>query len=469
MSFCLRPYQQKLADDTIAEMLAGGAPCLVAPTGAGKTVILSEIVRYWRRRGYKVVLAAHRNEIIKQIAASVGKHLKEPVGFYTASRVTQDRDVVVTMIPTLARRKQAAASFAGRVLLLDEAHHCSSKSYQEIIRLMAPIAFAGATATPVTPTGAGLGRHGITKLILGPQPKELMDSGALCKYRLFGAGDAVVDTAGLRTIAGDYNKKDLEERVVQVSGDFLRDLLRFNPDLKPTITVTVSIEHANQIAEEYSRRGVSARVVIGTCSQRERENAFEQFANGSLKVIVTVALIEEGVDIPAATCLQLIRPTKSLRLWKQLIGRVLRPSPQDPSKVALIIDHGNTWKELPLPCESIDWSLEGKTKTPKPRRELNDDNEVVERPPVERALVAKGDRQQLKELSIESLYQQRIQKRVKAVKKNLYLVEAKGFNPAILWPWANNPEGLDDGQLRRIERALGLPYGHCNPPVSVFR
>jgi hypothetical protein len=101
---------------------------------------------------------------------------------------------------------------------------------------------------------------------------------------------------------------------------------------------------------------------------------------------------------------------------------------------------------------------------------LDENKQVVEAPEKpERILVARGDRQQLRELSIESLYEQRIQKRVKAAKKNLYLVEAKNFNPAILWPWANNPEGLDDGQLRRIERALGLPYGHCNPPVSVFR
>lgn len=458
--FELRPYQASLCQETIEHMTAGGAPCLVAPTGSGKTVMLAEIVKHWRERGYKVVLAAHRNEIIKQIAASVREHLSEPVGFYTASRTTEDRDVMVTMMPTLARRKQAIPSFAGRVLLLDEAHHIQAKSYQEIIKTMQPALFAGATATPVTPTGAGLGKYGITRLILGPQPRELMDSGALCSYRLYGAGDAKIDTAGLKITAGDYNKRDLEERVVQVSGDFLRDLRRFNPDMRPTITVTVSIEHAHELARHYNQQGITAEVVIGSTSQRDRESAFERFVAGSLQVIVSVALIDEGLDLPAATCLQLIRPTRSLRLWKQLVGRVLRPSAGKDH--AIIIDHGGCWEHLPLPCEPIAWTLEGKTKTPRPRRELDENNEVVEKPPVERSLVAAGDRSELRELNVEQIYQLRMEKRVKGLKKNLYLVEAKGFNRAILWPWAKNPEGLSDDHKRRVERALGLPYGYCD-------
>jgi superfamily II DNA or RNA helicase len=462
MAFSLRPYQAKMVDETLEHMLEGGAPCITLNTGGGKTVIISEIAKYWLDRGHKIVLLAHRNEIIKQLADSARKHTGERVGYYTASRVTEDEKIMVSMVPTLARRKQAAASFAGRVVILDECHHIQAKSYQEVIRLMQPVAFAGATATPITPTGAGLEKFGITKLILGPQPKELMNAGSLCKYRLFGAGDAVVDTAGLKVTAGDYNKKDLEERVIQVSGDFLRDLLRFNPDLHPTITVTVSIEHANQIAEEYNRRGVSAQVVIGTSSIREREDAFERLADGRLKVIVSVALIEEGLDIPAATCLQLIRPTKSLRLWKQLIGRVLRPSPGNPDKVALIIDHGNTWQSLPLPCEDIDWSLSGKTKPAGKKRMLDENNEVVDKPEAERSTVVQGDRRQLKELSVEDIARERLEKRVKGLKKNLYLVEAKGFNKAILWPWAKNPEGLSDDQRRRIERALNLPYGYID-------
>jgi superfamily II DNA or RNA helicase len=774
--FTLRDYQPPLVCATVEHMNEGGAPCLVSPTGSGKTVMLAEITRLYREWGYQVILAAHRNEIIKQLAASCRKHCNEPVGFYTAKRMTEDRGIMVTMMPTLARRREAVSTFRGRVLLLDECfpagtlvdgrpiedvcvgdcvtawdgrrlqkrkvtglhrnpapplmvrlrttagteitctaghpvwadddwrpaialepgmammqltatpttdafsqllrhvrsagprhqgmqgagteegmgllqqrmllslpsmeqlyydggnqpqarfrqndclqsnetrrsqakgittlerdwpsaahsrrewqagdsggsvdgsiiglgnagycqnwlcsiagsevpdslqnrrwpyepqdcrrdrwplalrdratgarqkensfsavtwlesieilertsdrrshelcpdgfvynleveqdhcyfangvlvhncHHIQAKTYQEIIVAMQPAFFAGASATPITPTGAGLGKFGITKLILGPQPKQLMDDGSLCKYKMFGGDDAVVDTEGVATRGGDYKKEEIEERIVKVQGDFLRDLLHFNPKLHPTITVTISVEHAHRIAEEYKAHGISAEVVIGTTSDRDRDYAFERFTAGDLKVIVSVALIDEGLDLPAATCLQLIRPTRSLRLWKQLIGRVLRTDPSNPDKVALIIDHGNCWRNLPLPHEPIDWTLEGKVKFKKARLHLNVDKEVVEKPEKpERALVAQGDRKEMRELSIEDLYEQRIQKRVKAAKKNLYLVEAKHFNPAILWPFANSPEGLTGEQRRRVERCLGLPYGHCGEVPS---
>jgi superfamily II DNA or RNA helicase len=468
--FDLRDYQRNLSGLTVEHMNEGGAPCLVSPTGSGKTVMLAEVTRLYRQWGYQVILAAHRNEIIKQLAASCRKHCNEPVGFYTAKRMTEDRGIMVTMMPTLARRREAISTFKGRVLLLDECHHIQAKTYQEIIRAMQPAFFAGASATPITPTGAGLGKFGITKLILGPQPKQLMDDGSLCKYKMFGGDDAVVDTEGVTTRGGDFKKEEIEERIVKVQGDFLRDLLHFNPDLHPTITVTISVEHANRIAEEYRAQGISAEVVIGTTSDRDRDYAFERFTAGDLKVIVSVALIDEGLDLPAATCLQLIRPTRSLRLWKQLIGRVLRTDPKNPDKVALIIDHGNCWRNLPLPHEPIDWTLEGKVKIKKTKFHLSAEKEVVEKPDKpERLLLARGDRQELKELSIEDLYEQRIQKRVKAAKKNLYLVEAKNFNPSILWPWAHSPEGLTNDQRRRVERCLGLPFGHCGDAEAMQR
>jgi len=156
--FDLRGYQNSLVRETIAHMNEGGAPCLVSPTGSGKTVMMAEIARLYRSWGYQVVLAAHRNEIIKQLAKSCRSHCNESVGFYTAKRATEDKGIMVTMMPTLARRRDAISTFRGRVLLLDEAHHIQAKTYQEIIRAMQPVFFAGASATPITPTGAGLGK-----------------------------------------------------------------------------------------------------------------------------------------------------------------------------------------------------------------------------------------------------------------------------------------------------------------------
>lgn len=457
--FSLRDYQRELVRLTVEHANKGGAPCLVSPTGSGKTVMLAEIARLYREWGYQVLLAAHRNEIIKQVAASCQEHCREPVGFFTAKRTTEDRGIMVTMMPTLSRRRSAVGAFRGRVLLLDEAHHIQAKTYQEIIRAMEPSFFIGATATPITPTGAGLGKFGVTKLVLGPQPKQLMDEGSLCLYRMFSAG-AIVKTKGIASVGGDYNKKQLEQSILEVDGDFVRDLLRFNPKLEPTIVVTVSIAHAFELAKEYNDRGISAEVVIGDTPESQRESAFARFTAGSLKAIISVALIDEGLDLPAATCLQLIRPTKSLRLWKQLIGRVLRIDKNNPDKVAIIIDHGKCWEHLPAPHAPIDWTLEGKIKPVIPRMMVASDGEVKEAPAEE--TIVRGNGQDLKEIVFADMQEQLNARRRKGFNRNFHLVDKKKYNPSILMAYAADPQGLLDWQKRALERTLGLPYKYCD-------
>jgi superfamily II DNA or RNA helicase len=466
--FQLRDDQSRLSHLTVEHMLEGGAPCLVSPTGSGKTVMLAEIARRFREWGYQVILAAHRNVIIEQIAESCSRHIGEPIGFYSRKCMTEDRGIVVTMIPTLARRMQAVRAYKGRVLLLDECHHISAPTYQKIIKEMSPSFFAGATATPVTPTGAGLGKFGITKLILGPSPRRLMDEGSLCEYDMF-AGDACIDTKGVPIVGGDYNKKVIEQRVIEVEGDFVRDLKAFNPQLQPTITVTVSIAHAHALAEEYRQAGITAEVVYDKTPEKDRDSAFERFRKRQLDVLVSVALVDEGLDLPEAVCLQLVRPTRSLRLWKQLIGRVLRTDRSNPFKRAIIIVHSDCWKFLPTPDLPIDWTLEGKVALPSMNMTVKNNKIVVNTEKPARITVAQGNSRTLKKIDTRSIYEKEIDKRVRAAKKNLYLVEELNFCPSILRPWANNPEGLSVGQRRRIERALGLPAGYCDPkPVISY-
>jgi DNA repair protein RadD len=478
--FDLYDYQADMARRMIEHMNQGGAPCGESPTGSGKTVILAEITRYYRSYGYKVILAAHRKSIIKQIAASCQKHCQEPVGFYAAKCMTEDMGIMVTMMPTLARRRNAISTFRNRVFLLDEGHHLAAKSYQEIIREIQPSFFGITTATPVTPTGAGLGKFGITKLLLGLKPAQLIEEGKLCNYELY-SGDALVDTEGVPTSNGDFNAKKLEERIVEVNGDFVRDLLRFNPDLKPTISVTVSKAHAYKLAEQYNEAGITARVILGDSSDGERDKAFKELSDGRLKVVVSVALIDEGLDIPEAVCLQLIRPTKSLRLWKQLIGRVLRADKNNPNKIAIIIDHGACWKSLPLPDDPINWTLEGKVKFQVKSLSKNESGLIILKPekpanPLSPKLAQgnstelrkiTGKRGKAKEAAMRlTPEEQKATARLNCCRRNLYLVEVKDFPAAILKPWANNPNGLSSSERRRVERALGLPLYYCERNVK---
>ena len=454
MAFTLRPYQQELVGQVDGALLDGATPCLVAPTGSGKTVMLAELCRLALARGERVVVAAHRHEIIGQLIKSLGSHLDTRIGVVTAKHTSPTRDVTVTMMPTLARRPKDIQRLAGFTFMLDEAHHLSSKSYQRILGELAPSRFLGATATPITPTGAGLGKYGISKLILGPQPQWLMDQGSLCKYKLY-AATGEINTEGVTQRGGDYATNELAERVVEINGDVIRDYRQFNPTQAPTIAVTVTIDHAYELRDIYEAAGHSAQVVIGETPQAIRQDAFKRFEEGRLKVIVSVALIDEGLDLPAATCLQLLRPTKSLRLWKQLVGRVLRPSPG--KEHAIIIDHGGTCMELPLPCEPIAWTLEGRIKHKGAPRELDEDREVTSRPekPEENGFV-------LEEVTPAYIIGKRLSDRMAKFRRVRGGIRGGILPLSGLWKYANNPIGLDADSRRWIEQRLGLERNYCD-------
>ena len=381
--------------------------------------------------------------------------LGERIGVLTANYTTPDRRVVVTMVPTLARRKAAIQRLKGRTLIIDEFHHCSAASYKRVIKELEPLHLLGATATPICPDGSGLGKHGVDKLILGPQPQFLMDNGSLAKYKLY-AATGEVDTEGVKVRGGDYAVDQLAERVVEISGSIVRDYRKFNPTGAPTITVAVTVEHAHEVAKLYNAAGYSAEVVIGTTPQDARQSAFKRFEAGELKVIVSVALIDEGLDLCSATCLQLLRPTKSLRLWKQLCGRVLRPAPGKSH--AIILDHGQCWQHLPLPCEPINWTLEGKIKGKPIPRELDEEREVV--PPAPQKIKETFD--ELSEIDPTYILGQRLLKHQAAFRRCLGGVK-HGILPVTgLWKYAKNPIGISQEDRRTMERLLNVPAGYIN-------
>jgi superfamily II DNA or RNA helicase len=375
MPFSLRHYQQPLVDQAGLLMQQGRVPCIVLPTGGGKTVVLAELVRQALLRQERVVCVAHRQEIVQQITQSLRQHLS---GTGTSIEVVQAgckahwrAQVTVGMVPTLARRTKHLGAFAGCTLFQDEAHHAAASTWLSVQQALQPARRAGLTATPVRPDGKGMGdAAGFTDLVLGPHPDELMAEGALCRYRLFAAPQQI-SSQGLRRRGGDFVLSDVEKRVVEINGQIVPDWERLNPDRLPTITVAVSVDHAHQLAALYRDAGHAAEAVDGSTPKGQRDAAFARFRSGETTVIVSCALIDEGLDVPSATVLQLTRPTASLRLWKQLCGRVLRPA--DGKPYAVIVDHTDNWRRLPLPDARIKWELNPDVQAVAQRRQLEID------------------------------------------------------------------------------------------------
>ncbi|NQV11047.1 MAG: DEAD/DEAH box helicase [Cyanobacteria bacterium] len=354
VGFTLRPYQQTLIEQTCAALKARQSPLVVLPTGAGKTAMIAELVRLNRSTGRQSTVICHRREIALQIASAVTRHTGEAPEMVTAgSRPDWSAPVHVAMVPTLTRRLDRL--HPGGMLLADESHHLGSSSWQKVREALAPELLVGFTATPIRPDGRGLGGAGFDVLLEGPSTRWLMDQGFLCPYELF-AAPAQIDTTGLRTVRGDYDVQGLQQRVVGIAGDVVSTWLKLNKPRLPTICVGVTVEHAKELAAAFQWAGISAAAVDGKTPTAERDRAFSAFRAGQIKVLCSCAVLDEGLDVPEAGCLQLVRPTKSLRLLRQLQGRVLRPSPG--KERALLIDHGPSWSELPMPCEEIAWSLD---------------------------------------------------------------------------------------------------------------
>ena len=376
--FELRDFQKDLVQRAQAAMAAGGVPCLVAPTGAGKTVMLAELARLELAAGRRVAVIAHRGEIVQQLRNSLRKHLgdKLPFAMITAgSRAPMDRPVTIGMVPTMARRLHKLAPLKGCTLLADECHHSGAKSWRSVVEALEPRRRAGLTATPIRPDGRGLGEQGgFTELLVGPQPRELMDAGFLCDYTYLVASKRVSGQGLKKASTGDYRTKDLEELGNAILGEIVPTWQKHNPQGLATITVACSVKHAYELAALYRDAGIKAKAVLGETPKAERDQAFADFRSGKLTVLVACAVIDEGLDVPEATVLQITRPTASLRLYRQLAGRVLRPAPG--KEKAIIIDHTDNFMRLPLPDADIEWELHSPAKESKARAIVVDGDEI---------------------------------------------------------------------------------------------
>ena len=467
MPFTLRDDQSPLVDRAVAAMDAGGQPCVVAPTGAGKTVMMAEVARREHAHGRRVVLIAHRDSICEQIVDSLWGHMGRDIDLElirAGGRCRYNAAFTVGMVPTMDRRLDALEPLEGCTLIADECHHSGSASWERVRQALAPARRVGFTATPIRPNGQGLGDEGeFSELIIGPQPLELMNAGHLAKYRLF-VPEHSINSNGLRKNAkGDYKTEDMENRLFEIRGEIVDDWMQYNPERLSTITVAPSVSTAHLVAEMYQDAGVRAMAIDGKMSAAHCAEIMRAFRSGELTVLVSCCKVDEGLDVPQATVLQNLRLIGSLRLLRQLCGRVLRSSPG--KEFALIIDHTDTYQQLPLPHQPIRWQLRrGHQHATKPN-EMKKDEETGELAlvlpsPLEEAIAETGET--MIEITLEAfrgLSPRRQESLLRArFQQELIAVEAGRIGSETVKRWAE-PEMrvlLEPSQLKRLGIALGL-------------
>ena len=361
-----RPDQRAVIADAYKALNVVRRILIQMPTGAGKTVTAGEMTSDFIELGEIVVFVVHRKELLKQTSGTFTafgiKH-----SFIAAGRpFDPTAQVYIAMIDTLRSRLSTLKDFMARIgaMFIDEAHR-TAKAWQRVIFAAVNAFVIALSATPERDDDILSTTY--QALIRGPEPGWLMEEGLLAKYKAF--TPYTPDLKGVGTSDGDYAVRDLETRMntPQLVGDAVKTWERYAKGL-PTISFCVSVAHSKAVAQAYNDAGYPAAHLDGEMDDDERDAVVKRYADGELTVLTCAILLSDGFDLAAnanttktVDCVQVLRPTKSRKLWLQMIGRALRWA---PDKIAILLDHGGCCQRegLGLPDEYQEWSLESTKK-----------------------------------------------------------------------------------------------------------
>ena len=353
----LRPYQTDIVEGCRAAFRAGSNSALVQlATGGGKTVLGSFMVHGSSRKGLVCWWLVHRRELLSQ-ASRTFYSMGIEHGFIAGGRPTDATNrVQVGSVQTVARRLGDLPP--PDLIVFDEAHHTGAAQWQQIYDRFPAARKIGLTATPWRLDGVGLGRWFET-MIQGPTVADLIATGSLSPYRLFAPSS--VDTSAVSIAMGDFKRDQLAELMDKpsITGDAVQHYLRLARG-KRAVAFAVSIEHSRHIAAQFQLAGIAAEHVDGTMATDQRDAAVQRFISGETLILSNAELFGEGFDVPAIEAAILLRPTKSLSLHLQQVGRALRPC--DGKAEAIILDHAANSLTHGLPDDDREWLLEDRIR-----------------------------------------------------------------------------------------------------------
>jgi superfamily II DNA or RNA helicase len=329
----LRQYQVDSINDLRKAILKGHKRIVLQlATGGGKTTIASEMIRKANEKGKKCLFLADRIELVEQTSKRLDyEGIDHGIIMGNHERYKPHSINQVCSPQTLARRATPAAD----LVIIDECH-VAYGIHKKMMQAMPNTVFIGLSATPFT---KGLGKL-YSNLVVGATTTKLTDEGYLVPVKVFAPSKP--DLTKLRTVAGDYDEKELFARVnkPKLVADIVDTWIKRGEN-RPTIAFAVNVLHSQALCEQFKDRGIRAAHIDSYMPTKLREQLVNDFKDGYIKVLFNVGILDKGFDYPEASCLIMARPTKSLMLYIQQAGRVLRPHPTKED--AIILDHaGNT-------------------------------------------------------------------------------------------------------------------------------
>lgn len=362
MTFTPYPHQDVMIAAAREASTEFDGVVIQSPTGSGKTVIGSAITAAAVAKGRRVMFTVHRDFLIDQTAGTFNDIGLASFGLVAAGVTPNPRPLAqIAGIDTLKNRLERVP--VPDLLIVDECHHAVAAGWARVINFYKSqgARVIGLSATPIRLDGRGLGEH-FGAMVHGPSVRWLIDNGFLCDYEAY--VPSTIDLSGVHTRMGDFVASETETLVDKptITGDAIRELTAKAPG-KRAVVFCISIKHSEHVCASFNAAGIPAAHLDGTTEKGERKRIMAGFRRGEIQVLCNVEIVGEGFDLPAVEVAILLRPTQSLSLHLQQIGRALRMSPGKSR--ALILDHVGNLLRLGLPDSEFEWTLDGRPKKKK--------------------------------------------------------------------------------------------------------
>lgn len=359
----LRDYQSDAVERIIAALKETRTLVFSLPTGAGKTQVAAELIR---RLALPTVFAAHRRELITQAAARF-RDAGIPCGIVMAGHKRTDEAVQVGSVQSLSTRAKPPAE----LLIIDEAHRSRSEQYRGLLAAYPTASTVGLSATPFRLDGKGLGDI-FSRLLTGPTSAALVRAGWLVPAKVYVPPG--ISTDGLKVRAGEFEQAALADRSggAKLTGDLVEHFRRHGQG--PALGFAVGVANSQAFAAAFREAGIAAEHLDGTSDEETRRAVRARLEAGETKIVWNADLMGEGSDYPFLRTVVMARPTASLGLFLQQLGRGTRPALDKPSFT--VLDHaGNfgrhadrldfVWHDNGLSVDAVGVTLEGAGRKPK--------------------------------------------------------------------------------------------------------
>lgn len=343
MPIHLRDYQTDLVKRGEAALAKSGSAIIQLETGAGKTHIAAKMCADWTQQEKSVWFVAHRQEILDQ-----GRRIFDEGG------IPHGHGERVQFRMITAASRAAENGHAPDVIIVDECQHAAAKTWAGMIQASPRALLLGLSATPGRLDGKPMGDY-FAEIVKGPSPQLLRNQGHLAKYRYF--APAVPDLSKVKIHKTEFDRAEVEELMSDRSivGDVVSHY-RHHCNGARAILFACSVEASKGFAARFNADGIPALHVDAETPDDQRAAAIESLRVGDIKVICNVELFTEGLDLPAIDAVILMRPTRSLTLFRQMLGRGSRPSGEKTT----YLDHTGMCGEHGFPNTEYEWTLEGR-------------------------------------------------------------------------------------------------------------